>query len=178
MYLHIKKKHYSWLPITCTLANLNLMLTWTKVDFPHTFIVILPLVPRTLDNSNLPLTQSNSCFPSNNFYIILPSKTWTMFKCVASQWKKKRCTTVGKSEALKLFQNNRDNSLFNIILPIQVSLRAVNKEMYKKCCTVWSPLGVNSSFSHTHGLPEAFSFNFPTSIPVSFLPPRELSGLN
>ena len=89
IHLHIKKKHYSWLPITCTLANSNLMLTWTKVDFPHTFIVILPLIPRTLDNSNLLLTQFNSCFPSNNFYIIWPSKTWIMFKCVASQKKRK-----------------------------------------------------------------------------------------
>ena len=36
-----------------------------------------------------------------------------MFKCVASRKKEKQCTTVEKSEALKLFQNNRDNSLFN-----------------------------------------------------------------
>ena len=34
------------------------------------FTVILPLVTRTLDNSNLPLTGSNFCFPSDDFYII------------------------------------------------------------------------------------------------------------
>ena len=98
-----QEEHYSWLPITCTLANSNLRLTWTKVDFPHTFIVILPLIPQTLKNSNLPLTQFNSCFPSNNFYIILPSKTWTMFKCVASRKKRKTvyyCREVGSTEII------------------------------------------------------------------------------
>ena len=33
----------------------------------------------TLGNSNLPLTQRNFCFPSDHFYIILPSITRTMF---------------------------------------------------------------------------------------------------
>ena len=33
----------------------------------------------TPDNSNLPLNRSSFCFPSDHFYIILPSITWTMF---------------------------------------------------------------------------------------------------
>ena len=48
-------------------------------DFHYTFIVILPSVTRTLDNSNLPLTRSNFCFPSDHFNIILPSLTRTKF---------------------------------------------------------------------------------------------------
>ena len=36
-------------------------------------------ITRTLANSNLPLTRSNVCFPSDHFYIILPSITRTIF---------------------------------------------------------------------------------------------------
>ena len=68
---------YSWLPITRTLANLNQ--NRFPLDFRHTFTVILPSVTRTLDNSNLPLTRSSFCFPSDHFYTILPSITRTMF---------------------------------------------------------------------------------------------------
>ena len=53
-------------------------LTQTKIDC-YTFTVILPSVTRTLGNSNLPLTQRNFCFPSDHFYIVLPSITRTMF---------------------------------------------------------------------------------------------------
>ena len=34
---------------------------------------------RTLHKSNLPLTWSNFCFPSDHFYKTLPLITWTMF---------------------------------------------------------------------------------------------------
>ena len=37
------------------------------VDFVHTFTVILSLVTRTLDNSNLPLTRTDLHFPSGHF---------------------------------------------------------------------------------------------------------------
>ena len=49
------------------------------LDFRHTFTVILPSLTRTLDNSKLPLTRSNFCFPSDHFHIILSSITRTMF---------------------------------------------------------------------------------------------------
>ena len=58
---------------------------------------------------------------------------------------------------------------------MQVSLRAVNKEIYKKKNTVmsvlvWCPLRVSLSLSHTHtGLPQSFNLNFPISIPVTFI---------
>ena len=154
------------------------MLTWTTVDFPHTFIVILPLIPRTLNNSNLPFTQFNSCFPSNNFYIIWPSKTWTMFKCVASRKKIKTVYYRREVRSTEIISKQPWQFFIQLFCPFRYRLGSVYKEMYKKCCTVWSPLGVNSSISHTHGLPEAFSFNFPTRNPCQFFPPRELSGLN
>ena len=47
------------------------------MDFHYTFTVILSSVTRTLNNSNLPQTPSNFCFPSDHFYIILPSITRT-----------------------------------------------------------------------------------------------------
>ena len=64
MYM-LDYSHYSQLPITQTLANLNQ--NRFPVDFVHTFTVILPLVTQTLDNSNLPLTRSNFHFPSGHF---------------------------------------------------------------------------------------------------------------
>ena len=57
-------------------ANLNQ--SRFPLDFLLTFTVILPSATRTLDNSNLPLTRSNFCFPSAHFYTILPSITRTM----------------------------------------------------------------------------------------------------
>ena len=44
------------------------------------FCSLLQLGPitRTLDNSNRPLTRRNFCFPSDHFYIMLPSITQTM----------------------------------------------------------------------------------------------------
>ena len=100
---------YSWLPTTRTLANSNLALTRTKVDFPWmSFTVILPSVTRTLDNSSLPLSRSNFCFPSAHFCTISP---WIYsnhrYKRVTSRVKNR----VLKSETLNLFQNNRVNSL-------------------------------------------------------------------
>ena len=58
---------------------------------------------------------------------------------------------------------------------MRVSLRAVNKEIYKKKNTVvsvlvWSPLRVSLSLSHTHiGLPQSLNLNFPISIPITFI---------
>ena len=49
------------------------------LDFPHTFTIIILSVTRTLDNSIFPLTRSNFCFPTDHFYIMLPSITQTMF---------------------------------------------------------------------------------------------------
>ena len=76
---------YSWLPITRTLANSNQ--NRFPLDFRHTFTVILPSVTRTLDNSNLPLTRRNSCFPSDHFYVILPLITRTMFWALKKAWR-------------------------------------------------------------------------------------------
>ena len=76
---------YSWLPITRTLANSNQ--NRFPLDFRHTFTVILPSVTRTLDNSNLPLTRRNSCFPSDHFYVILPLITRTMFWALKKSWR-------------------------------------------------------------------------------------------
>ena len=61
------------------------------LDFRHTFTVSLPSVTWILDNSNLPLTRSGFCFPSDHFYIILPLITRTMFwvlKTLESRLKK------------------------------------------------------------------------------------------
>ena len=78
---------YTWLPITRTLANWNQ--NWFPPDFCHTFTVILPSVARAINNLNLPLTQSRFCFPSvsDNFHIILPLITRTMFWTLKS-WEK------------------------------------------------------------------------------------------
>ena len=46
--------------------------------FPSQIYYNFTSVTRTLDNSILPLTQSKFCFPSDHFYINLPSITWTM----------------------------------------------------------------------------------------------------
>jgi len=94
------QRTYSWVPITQTLANSNLALARTKINFPwisfiNLLTVILPSGTRTLDNStsfperfflaevvdnsNLLLTRSNFCFPSDHFYKIFPSITRTMF---------------------------------------------------------------------------------------------------
>ena len=67
---------YGWLLITRTLANSNLALTRTKVDFPGFPSYIY--YNFTLYNSTLPLTRTNVGFPSADFYTILPSITRTM----------------------------------------------------------------------------------------------------
>ena len=64
---------------TQTIANSNLTLTGTKVDFPNTWNVSLPCVTCTLNNLYLPLTRSIFCFPSDHFYITLPSITQITF---------------------------------------------------------------------------------------------------
>ena len=58
---------------------------------------------------------------------------------------------------------------------MQVSLRAVNKEILQKENTVMSvlvcsPLMFSLSLSHTRtGLPQGFNLNFPISIPDTFI---------
>ena len=79
--------NYSRFPITRTLANSNQ--NRFPLDFLHTFPVILPSVIRTLNNSNLPLTRSNFCFPSDHLYINLTSKTRTIFWALIKSGKKK-----------------------------------------------------------------------------------------
>lgn len=65
---------YSQVPRTRTLANSNLALTRAKINFPWISFIQYS-VTRTLENSNIPVThgQSNFCFPTNDFYLILPS---------------------------------------------------------------------------------------------------------
>ena len=55
-----------------------------------------------------------------------------------------------------------------------VSIKEIKKyrklEIYDNAVSVCSPLGDSLSLSHTHiGLPLGFNFNFPTSIPVTFI---------
>ena len=72
---HQELSNYSWLPITRTLANSNQ--NRFPLDFRHTFTVIWPSV-----------TRSSFCFPSDHFYIILPSITRTMFWALKKSKKK------------------------------------------------------------------------------------------
>ena len=74
------KVTYSRLPITGTLANSNLALTRTKINFP--WISFIHLLSFYLDNSNLPLTRSYFCFPSDHLYITLPSITRNVLQSV------------------------------------------------------------------------------------------------
>ena len=62
------------------------------LDFFHTFTVILPSVTRTLNNSNLPLSRSNFCFPSDHFHTHLPSITRTIFWTLKKSGKKNKQT--------------------------------------------------------------------------------------
>ena len=65
----------------------------------------------TLDNSNLPLTRSNFCFPSAHFYTILPSITRTML------WPRDKSgkNRVLKSGTLNVFQNNLYFTIFTFL---------------------------------------------------------------
>ena len=65
----------SWYLEPCAISNQNHFL----LDFHHTFTVILPPLTRTVNNSNLPVTRSSFCLPSDNFNIILPLITQTTF---------------------------------------------------------------------------------------------------
>ena len=51
-----------------------------SLDFSHTFTAVCIYCNSTLDNSNYPLTRSSFCFPSDHFYITLPSITRTTFE--------------------------------------------------------------------------------------------------
>ena len=93
---------YSWLQITRTLANFNLALTQTKINFPldfcHTFNVILPLITRTLDNSNLPLTWSSFFFPQVISIWFYPRWLEVCFVISLKSGGKKQCTSVRNIE--------------------------------------------------------------------------------
>ena len=67
--------------------NWNRALTRGKVDFSRISYIPYIYCNFTLGNSNLPLTRSNFCFPSDYFYTILPSITRNMF-CSARQVRK------------------------------------------------------------------------------------------
>ena len=88
------------------------------MDFPHTFVVILPSVTWTPNNSNLPLTRSNFSFPSDHFYTIVPSITRTMF-LAGDKWRKKvSCIPKHISKrscilCLYLFWQANSNTMFN-----------------------------------------------------------------
>ena len=72
--------------LECSAVSVQLTpeLTRTKIDFPwisfiHLHVnLFLPSVTRTPDNSNLRLTRTKFCFPSDHSYINLPSITRTM----------------------------------------------------------------------------------------------------
>ena len=99
----IRLCNYSQLPITRTLANLNLALTRTNirfaVDFFYTFTVILPLVTPT----NLPITRSNFHFPSvqflHNFTLDITRTTFV------KMWQVKKYSTV--VQTFNLFWSSR-----------------------------------------------------------------------
>ena len=108
---------YGWLPITRTLAHSNQ--SRFPLDFLLTFTVILPLVTRTLDNSNLPLTRSNF-FPFRSF---LHNFTLDNSNHAISAWKvgKKPCTEVRNIEFISkqpsqffvfTFSHSSSNSVF------------------------------------------------------------------
>ena len=60
----MRQSNYSRLPITRTLANSNLALIRTNINFPWISFIYCNF---TLGNSNLPLTRSNFHFPSSRF---------------------------------------------------------------------------------------------------------------
>ena len=72
-----------WIQLTPDNSNLPLINNSNQNRFPlefrHTYYCNFPSVTWTLDNSNLALTRSSFCFPSDHFYIILPLITRTMF---------------------------------------------------------------------------------------------------
>ena len=74
IYAHLENIFF-YIQLTPDNSNQNRF----PLDFRHTFTVIWPSLTRTLGNSNLPLTRSSSCFPSDHFSIILPSITESMF---------------------------------------------------------------------------------------------------
>ena len=63
---------YSRLLKTQTLANSNIALPRTRLDFLQNSWSSYIYCTFTLDKSNLPLTRSYFCFPSDHFHIILP----------------------------------------------------------------------------------------------------------
>ena len=65
------RKEYSWLPITRTSRYL-----WPK-SIPPGFSSYI-YCNFSVGNSNLSLIRSSCCFPSDHFYVILPSITRTM----------------------------------------------------------------------------------------------------
>ena len=70
------------------------------MDFLHTLTVISSSVTWTLANSNLQLTWSSFCFPSDYFYIILPLMTRTMLKVCHKSGKKMvyHCTEIRSTQ--------------------------------------------------------------------------------
>ena len=97
------------------LANSNLALTWTikliSPGFPSYITEILPLVTKTLKNSNLPLTRSNFSplqIISIKFY---PWQLEPCFKLVRQVRQDRKKNSLLKSETWNLFPNIHVNSL-------------------------------------------------------------------
>ena len=87
----------------------------------------------TPDNSNLPPTRSNFCFPSDHFCIIFPRELGLRFKRVKS-WEKK-INGVLKSKTLNSIENNRVIFLSAFIFchPNSVSIPLCH---IKRCCLI------------------------------------------
>ena len=120
---------YSRILITRTLANpeprANSNQHQFPVDFVHTVTVILPSATQTLDNSNLPLTQTNFHIPSFHFCIILRSITRTTF---FRTWQAKKYSTV--DQKLNLLWSNRSWVFFQFV---QFRVVNISSHFFKLC---------------------------------------------
>ena len=106
------------------------------LEFLLIFTVILPSVTRTLDNSNLPLTRSNSCFPSAHFYTILPSITRTMLYARVKS-RNKPCTEVRNID----FISKQPSEFFVFtFLSLQFKFSVHSRILCNGSRTEWSPI--------------------------------------
>ena len=124
---------YSWLPITQTIANSNLTLTQTKVDFPNTLNVILPSVTRNPDNLYLPLIRS-IFFSSDHFYITWPSITQITF--LISTWQFENISSVQNNE---LIWKQPCQFFAFIFLSLQFKFSVHLCILIKLCCLIAFP---------------------------------------
>ena len=83
-----------WYKQKLFLKNINYLHIHIPLDFRHIFTVILPLVTWTLDNSNLPLTQTNFHSPSGHFLIYNFTLDNSNYVCQYVTSQNKQCTVV------------------------------------------------------------------------------------